>query len=179
MTLQGIAMVIGVLAVLGAVSALWRPVALRRFMELFPRSVVPAWILTAICCVLAAREAAAMNMGPVDVVKPFIPFIAFGVFAASVVYMHELLAPRALGGFLLLIAVPILQVARWHASPWRLAVVVLVYGWIVVGLMFLMSPWYYRRIYAPFLARPALWRAAAGAKLVTGIGLILLAMLVY
>lgn len=179
MTLQWISIVIGVLAISGALVTLLRPVLVCRFLELFPRSVIPAWILMVLCCVLASREAMNMNMGAVDVIKPFIPFIALGVFAASVIFMRELLAPRALGGFLLLIAVPILQVTRWHESAWRLVVVVLVYCWIVVGIMMLMSPWYYRKIYTPFIKNPMLLRVSAVAKLGFGIGLVLLGVWVY
>ncbi|MEN8256185.1 MAG: hypothetical protein ABFR33_12030, partial [Verrucomicrobiota bacterium] len=112
MTLQWIAILIGALATAGGLVGVFRPDLVRRFAELFPRSVVPAWIFTALCCWLGAKEALGMNMGFLDVYKKYIYIISPAVFIASVVYLKELLAPRALGGFLLLIAVPILQIAR-------------------------------------------------------------------
>jgi hypothetical protein len=179
MSLQSIAFILGLLATAGGLSGIFRPDLIKRFAELFPRSVIPAWVFTALCCFMGAREAALMNMGVVDVIKPYIPFIAVGVFAASLVYMKELLAPRALGGFLCLIAVPILRTTAMHPSPWRLAVVVVVYLWIIYGITLLMSPWYFRKIYRPFMENAALFRATAMGKTAFGILLLLLAFFAY
>lgn len=179
MTLQWIAIGIGVLATAGGLVGVLRPERVKRFAEVFPRSVVPAWILTALCCWLGAKEALGMNMGFLDAYKKYIYILSPAVFLACVVYMKELLAPRALGGFLLLIAVPILQIARWHESPWRLVVVGLVYLWIVYGLVLLMSPWYFRKTYKPFMEQGAIFRVAACAKTALGIVLLLLGLFVY
>ena len=179
MTLQWIAIIIGILATTGGLVGVLRPELVKRFAELFPRSTVPAWIFTALCCWLGAKEALGMNMGFLDAYKKYIYLISPAVFIASVVYMKELLAPRALGGFLLLIAVPILQIARWHESPWRLVVILLVYLWIVYGLVLLMSPWYFRKMSASFMDNEPLLKAAASAKAVLGIALLLLGIFVY
>lgn len=179
MTLQWIAIIIGALGLAGGLTALFRPERVHRFAELFPRSTVPAWILTALCCVLGAKEALDMNMGFLDAYKKYIYIISPAVFVASLVYMKELLAPRALGGFLLLIAVPILEAARWHASPWRLVVVIIVYGWIICGIVLLLSPWYFRKGYKPFLENEALFRAGAMLKTAVSALLLVLGILVY
>jgi hypothetical protein len=179
MTLQWMAIILGGLATAGGLVGVWRPELIKRQAELFPRSVIPAWIFTALCCWLGAKEALAMNMGGLDVYKKYIYVISPAVFFASVVYMKELLAPRALGGFLLLIAVPVLKVARWHESPWRLVIVTLVYLWIIYGFILLMSPWYFRKISAPFMTKDSLFKGTALAKTTLGIGLLLLGLLVY
>ncbi|HSR87425.1 MAG TPA: hypothetical protein VLL07_00605 [Pontiella sp.] len=179
MTLKWISIILGLLALTAGVIAIIRPAFIRRLAELFPRSVVPAWILTALCCWLGAREALSMNMGFLDAYKAYIYLLAPLVFIASVVYMKELLAPRALGGFLLLIAVPILQEARWHASAWRLVVVVLVYLWIIYGLLLLLSPWWFRKTYQPFLDSEGLFKAAVYGKAALGLVLLLLGIFVY
>ena len=179
MSLQWIAILLGALATAGGLVGALRPELIKRFAELFPRSTVPAWIFTALCCVLGAKEALGMNMGFLDVYKKYIYIISPAVFIASVVYMKELLAPRALGGFLLLIAVPILQVARWHESSLRLVVVILVYLWIIYGLVLLMSPWWFRKMYMPFMDNAVLLKTAAYAKTAFGIVLLLLGIFVY
>lgn len=179
MSLQWISILIGVLATAGGVVGILRADLVKRFAELFPRSVVPAWVFTALCCFLGAREAAAMNMGVVDVVKPYIPFIAVGVFGASVMYMKELLAPRALGGFFCLIAVPIVKTASQSGAPLFQVVVTVMYVLLTYGIVLLMSPWWFRKSYAPFLKNDALFRAAAFGKTAVGIVLILLGFLVY
>jgi hypothetical protein len=179
MTLQVIAIILGALAVCGGLIGIFRPEFIRKFAELFPRSVVPAWIFTALCCWLGAKEAFEMNMGFLEVYKKYIYLISPAVFVASVVYMKELLAPRALGGFLLLIAVPILQIARWHESSLRLVVVVAVYLWVIYGIVLLMSPWWFRKVYKPFLENEVLFRGAAVGKTVFGVVLLLLGLFVY
>ena len=179
MTLQWIAIILGVLATAGGLVGVLRPDLIKRFAELFPRSTAPAWILTALCCVLGAKEALGMNVGFLDAYKKYIYVLSPAVFIASVVYMKELLAPRALGGFLLLIAVPILQITRWHESPLRIVVVILVYLWVVYGLVLLMSPWYFRKFSKPFMESDPLFKVAALAKSALGIVLLLLGIFVY
>lgn len=174
MTLQSIAIILGALSFAGGLVGVFRPDLINRFAQLFPRSVAPAWIFTGLCCWLGAKETLGMHMGALDALKKYIYIISPAVFVACVVYMKELLAPRALGGFLLLIAVPILQIARWHESALRLVVVALVYLWIVYGMILLFSPWYFRKIYKPFLENEALFRATALAKTAFGIVLLLL-----
>ena len=120
-----------------------------------------------------------MNMGFLDAYKKYIYILSPAVFIASVVYLKELLAPRALGGFLLLIAVPILQIARWHESTLRLVVVVLVYLWIIYGLVLLLSPWYFRKFNTPFMENEMLFKGAAITKTALGIILLLLGIFVY
>jgi len=179
MTLQWIAILIGALATAGGLVGVFRPDLVRRFAELFPRSVVPAWVFAALCCWLGAKEALGMNMGFLDAYKKYIYVISPAVFIASVVYLKELLAPRALGGFLLLIAVPILQIARWHESALRLVVVVLVYLWIIYGLVLLLSPWYFRKFNTPFMENETLFKGAVLTKTALGIVLLLLGIFVY
>jgi hypothetical protein len=179
MSLQWISILLGMLAVLGGLAGIFRPDLIRRFAELFPRSVIPAWVLTALCCWMGAREALAMNMGFLDAYKVYIYVIAPAVFIASVTYMKELLAPRALGGFLLLISVPIIRAAALSGKPAFQVVVALAYVWIICGLILLLSPWWFRKMYAPFLANSGLLKFGAYGKTTVGLVLILLGFLVY
>lgn len=179
MSLQEISILLGVLALAGGLVGLFRPDLVRRFVELFPRSVVPAWILTALCCWLGLKEALAMNMGFLSAYHKYMYFIAPLTFVASVIYLKELLAPRALGGFLLLIAVPILTVAKLSGESYFQVISVLVYIWIIFGLFLLMSPWWFRKFSKPFMEKEGLMKVAFGLKTVLGIGLILLGVFVY
>jgi len=179
MGLQGISIILGVLAIGGGFAGLLKPALIHRFAENFPRSTIPAWVLTALSCWLAAREAAAMHMGFLDGIKVYIPFIAVGVFMACVVYMKELLAARALGGFLLLIAVPITRTASMSDAPLFQVVVAVVYVWVIYGIVLLMSPWYFRKMYKPFLENERLFKGTAFAKLAVGVLLLLLGVFVY
>jgi len=179
MSLQWISILLGVLALIGGLIGVFRPGMIRRFAELFPRSVIPAWVLTALCCWLGAMEALGMNMGFLDAYKGYIYLIAPAVFIASLIYMRELLAPRALGGFLLLIAVPIIRTAALSGKPLFQVIVVLAYIWIIYGLILLLSPWWFRKIYRPFIENSALFKATAMGKAALGIVLILMGIFIY
>ncbi len=179
MTLQWITIILGVLAAAGGLVGVFRPDLVKRGIELFPRSVVPAWIFMALCCWLGAKEALGMNMGFLDAYKKYIYILSPVVFVASVVYMKELLAPRALGGFLLLIAVPILKTASTSGAPLFQIMSAVVYLWIIYGLVLLMSPWWFRKFAAPLVENDARFKTAAIAKTVFGIAFLLLGLLVY
>ncbi len=179
MSLQSVAIILGILGIAGGLTGIFRPDLIKRFAELFPRSVVPAWVLTALCCFLGAKEANGMNMGSVDVIKPYIPFVSVGVFTASVVYMKELLAPRALGGFLCLISVPICRTAAMSGAPFFQVVTAVMYLAVIYGIITLMSPWYFRKFYKPLMGNDKLFKATAIAKTAVGTVLLLLGLFVY
>jgi hypothetical protein len=61
-------------------------------------------------------------------------------------YMDELLAPRMLGGFILLLAVPLLDLIRWHDSGWRLVLTATVYVFVVLAMVWMLSPYRFRHI---------------------------------
>lgn len=179
MSLQWISFMLGILALIGGMLGLFRTDLVKRFAEIFPRSVIPAWVFTALCCWLGLKEALNMNMGFLNNHKQYLYLISPLVFVASVTYLKELLAPRALGGFLLLIAVPIVRTAALSGKPLFQVVVALAYLWIIFGLFLLMSPWYFRKFMTPFQKNNALLKVGSGLKVLLGVGLILLGVFAY
>jgi uncharacterized protein YjeT (DUF2065 family) len=91
------------------------------------------------------------------------------VFVAMVWLMDELLAPRALGGLLLLAANPLLNAVRWADSAWRYVPVVTAYAWVIVGCALMLYPWLFRRWSAQFVEKPGWLRLAGGGKLLAGV----------
>jgi len=178
-TLHGITILLGAIALTIGFIGMFSPDTLKEQMKKFPRSTVPAWILLLLCCFLGAREALHMNMGFLNQYKKAIYLIAPGVFVASVIYMKELLAPRVLGGFLLLIAPPILRIASQSDAPYFQLISALVYIWIIYGLILLMSPWYFRKINQPLLDSPTLFKIAMLGKIVLGFVLIGFGLFIY
>ena len=179
MTLQGITIIIGVIALIIGGMGVFASDILKQKIKEFPRSSVPAWIFLALCCLLGAREALQMNMGFLNEYKKAIYIISPAVFVASVIYMKELLAPRALGGFLLLIAVPILRIASQSGVLYFQIISTIVYIWILYGLLLLMSPWYFRKINKPLFDSPTLFKIAMVGKMIVGLLLIGLGIFVY
>ena len=64
-------------------------------------------------------------------------------------------------------------------KPFFQVIVALAYVWIIYGLILLMSPWWFRKFYRPFLENAALFKAAALAKTAMGLILIVLGLRVY
>ncbi len=163
---------LGVLGVLVGIGLLAFPAAVRRGWTAFPRSKVPGWMLTAVCVFWVAWVVQHAALGRFDGLKPLIPFAAVGLFAAMVVFLDELLAPRALGGLLLLVANPILMGVRWAESAWRIVPVLIAYAWVVIGCALMLHPWVFRKVGERFLASDGRLRLAGWGKLAAGIVLL-------
>jgi len=175
-----VALLIGLLALtVGGVSMLI-PARVRAGLAAFPRSIWPGRILAAIDLVWAAYALSLMHLGMFDAWKVHLYWLVPVAIFLCVKYLDELLSPRALGGLFLLAAGPVLNIARWHSSEWRLVVAVIAYVWILLGLTFLLSPWWFRRL-VPWIAGPNDRAVQIGGaiKALLGLGLIALALLVY
>jgi len=172
------AWILGTIAIGGGLLAAGAPAVVRRGMAAYPRSVWPGRILLAIDMIWAAYEVSQMHLGNFDSLKIHLYWLAPVCIIVGAVYLDELLSVRALGGLLLLVAGPILDAARWHESDWRLVMTLFAYLWIVAGLTFLLTPWWFRRIAMRFDSDAAL-RIGGIAKAVIGVGMLLLAVLVY
>lgn len=166
--LGGLLVALGALGVLAGAGAWLFPAALRAALEAFPRSKWPGWMLTAVCVFWVAWVVDHAALGRFAGLKPLIPFVAVALFAGMVWLLDELLAPRALGGLLLLVANPMLNGVRWADSAWRLVAVLLAYAWVVAGCVLLLHPWAFRKLAGLFAASDGRLRRAAGVKLLAG-----------
>ncbi len=91
----------------------------------------------------------------------------------------ELLAPRALGGIMMLIPAPLLSAARWHPSPWRYLVIVIAYVLVIKGIALILSPYIFRRGGERIVKTEALCRAWGGLGIAMAILLVVLGITVY
>ena len=177
-SLAVIAWILGTFAIGGGLLAIGAPVMVRQGMENFPRSIWPGRILLAVDMVWAAYAVNQMHLGGFDAAKVHLYWLAPVLIVVGCLYLDEMLSVRALGGLLLLAAGPVLNAARWNPSLWRLIITVTAYLWIVLGLIWLMEPWWFRRMTLR-LRSEAVIRGAGIIKALFGIGLIALALLVY
>lgn len=163
-----------VLVLLGGVGLLagvvWLrfPAAARAGMMAFPRSKWPGWVLTAICIFWVAWVVQHAALGRFEGLKPLVPVAAVALLAAMVWLLDELLAPRALGGLLLLLANPMLNGVRWADSAWRFVPVLIAYAWVIAGCALMLHPWMFRKWTERFWGSAGLVRAAGWGKLLAG-----------
>ncbi len=144
-SLSTIACVLGAFIAVVNVLPIAAPEQVRRWAAAFPRSKGPAWALTAIDLTWVSWVILHASLGRFEVLKPAVYAAGPISFILIVVFMDELLAPRALGGLLLLIANPVLNAARWLDTEWRLVMVVVAYIWVIIGIMLVLSPFYFRK----------------------------------
>lgn len=130
----------------GSLGALVAPEQARRCWRGFSRNDVTAWVLTAIDLFWAGYL---VLTTPPFSAMPRINLLVYAgaplAFFLMVVFMDEMLAPRALGGLLLLLATPFLDAARWGDNSWRYVITLLAYLWVIVGMWLVISPYRFRQ----------------------------------
>ena len=171
---------IGLLHLVSALAGLYAPDRARRALRAFPRHDVSAWVLTAAALGwsgwLVLHTLPFSNMARIETLV----YVGTPVcFFAVVLYVDELLAPRALGGLLLLVAGPVLAAARLHDARLSLVMTLLAYAWIVTGMVLVATPYRFRRMCEPWLRDRARFRGLNLAGLALGLILIILACTVY
>ncbi len=177
--LAHVAWIVTVVLVIAYVPAILCPGRYMRGLRGFPRSTVPAWILTGINVVWAAWLVWEMPLGRFDAFKLWLYLAAPVTFVLIVRFMDELLAVRALGGLLILVPAPILDAARWHPSPWRLVLTILAYSLVVKGILLLLSPYWFRKATERWLVSAARCRTMGAAGVGLAVVLAGLALCVY
>jgi hypothetical protein len=167
-----------VLTALGAAVAA-QPAVLDRIRAGFPRSRLAGGILAAAALAWAGYIVYHAPLGRFEALKPGLILAVPVAFLLVFFFMDELLAPRALGALLLLVATPVLESARWHPSSARLVVVVVAYAVVVKGMALVLNPYLLRKALEWGLRRPALLRGGGLVHVALGLTLVILALAVY
>ncbi len=160
-------------------AALLAPTWFRRQWQGFPRNPIWGCLLAAVDLAWAAYVVHGAELGMFGFLRPYIYPLAIMAYAMIIVLMNELLAPRALGGLLLLVSNPMLNAARWLDSPWRFVMVILAYVLVIKGMVLVLSPYWFRK------AGERLYRSEAGCRawgltgFVFGLFLVALGLAVY
>jgi hypothetical protein len=174
-----IAVGFGSAAVLGKLAGLLFPQWAAGFLRAFPRSRGWAWALTVIDLLLVSYLVWTLPTSWFTPYRGVLLLVCPLAIYLVVTFVDELLAPRALGGLLLLAAAPVLAASRFHESQARLVMVVLAYSWVFPGMLLVASPWWFRKLTAPFVERPALLKLGSLFGMALGAVLIYLGLMVY
>ena len=178
-----------------------RPSWFRELLRRFPRSKGAACVLTAIDLIWVVTVMhhadfgsfnwikdllirwipglGAMELGVFTFVKDPVVWAGVAAFFIIVKYMDELLAVRALGGLLLLIANPFLNAARWQDTPWRWVIAVTAYLIVIKGLFLVMTPYKLRQWGERFLFDDAHCRRFGTAGAVFAVFLMVLGLFAF
>lgn len=170
---------VGVLGVILGLALLGAPKACGAWLPGLGRNKPLAWVLTALGLLWAAWLVYNTPMERFNSLKPALYIVTPVAFFLIIIYLEDLLAARAIGGLLLLLANPVLMAARWHESEWRLVMTIIAYIWAVAGILLVLSPYLWRRWVTPWVASELRCRATGALKLAFGIALLWLAWRVY
>ena len=155
------------------------PAAALRGGRAFPRSRVMAAILSAIAFAWGGWLLHQTPMGRFETFRQPI-YLLIPLLAVLVnVFSSELLAPRALGGIMILVPAPLLAAARWHPSPWRYVMLVLAYVLVIKGIALILSPYLFRRGMQCMVKDETTCRAWGGLGAAMALLLIVLGLTVY
>lgn len=179
LSLQQVAHIVGGLGLLLALPLLLAPAASRSGLLAFPRSATAAWLLTAADLLWVAWIVFHAALGRFEFLKPGLYIVTPAAFFLLINFLDELLACRALGGFLLLAANPALTFARLNDSPWRLVISGIAYVWVVIGMVLVLSPYMFRRWVLPMVDTDARARAAGLLLAAGSLGVLYLGYAVY
>ncbi|NQU40178.1 MAG: hypothetical protein HQ523_09525 [Lentisphaerae bacterium] len=145
----------------------------------FPRNRPMAVILSAISFAWVGWLLHQTPMGRFETLRQPITLSLPVVCVLVNIFSSELLAPRALGGIMILVPAPLLAAARWHPSPWRYVMLVLAYALVVKGIALILSPFLFRRGMERIVKDVATCRAWGGLGVAMALLLIVLGLTVY
>lgn len=155
-----------------------QPVRMQAALRAFPRHRIPAILLTVVNVIWVTWLLIETPLGRFETWKPALYVLSPATLLAVIFFMDELLAPRMLAGFLLLLAVPILDAARWHESPLRLILTTLVYIWVVWAMVVMLSPYRFRHT-VEWCSPESRRRIVAALFSVVGAALVTMGLFVY
>lgn len=173
-TIAWIALGLGLMHLAAGGALLTFPEKIRRGLEWFPRSVWPGRALAAIDLAWVAMVVHGASLGRFDGYKPMLWLAGPVAWLLIIFYMDELLSPRALGGLLLLAALPLMNAVRFHPSPWSLLITSLAYAWVLAGLVLVLSPYRFRRAAQGVCRRPGRTRGFGAVVALLGLAFIFL-----
>ncbi|MBU0676597.1 MAG: hypothetical protein KJ626_00640 [Verrucomicrobia bacterium] len=178
MPLSTAAQIVGMVMLVLHLPLMLAPEKVRNALAGFPRNSAAARILVGVDLFWVAWVVLHASLGRFEFLKPGVYVAAPVAYLLLVFFLDELLAARAVGGLFLLLANPVLNIARWHESDWRLVMPVLAYSWVIVGIVLVLSPFRFRHM-ADFLTGGSRARVTGFAGVAVGLFVLALSLFVY
>jgi hypothetical protein len=155
------------------------PAASGSWLNAFPRNRAAAWVLTTVVIAWSGWLLYTSPLGKLEQYRDLVFVLVPVIILLLGFFMDDLLAPRALGGLLIIVPAIMLDAARWHESPLRLVVTVLAYVMVIKGCMLVIAPYWFRKGVEKYLSSDGHRRAWGSCGAVLGLALIGLGLTVY
>jgi hypothetical protein len=179
LNLKAVGLVMALLLIAGHASALARGAEVKRWLVGFPRSFKMGVVLLTVDWLWTEVLAYQMDWGEFYYLQKWILLLLPVCFYLTLKFVDEYLSVRALGILALLVAAPLLDAAFLQPPESRLVLVVLAYGYIVCGMLWVGQPHLLRDQIGWVVRSASLWRVAMGAGVVYGLVLLVCALAWY
>ncbi len=178
-SLAHVSLTVGLLILLVGLPGALAPSKWAAALRAFPRHAPSAWALTAVDMLWVSMIVLHASLGSYNGWKPAIYVLAPISFFLLTRYLDELLAPRALGGLLLLMPDPMLDAARWQPSNWHFVITVLAYIFAIAGMLLVLGPYRFRLWTSWWIERDSRLRACSVVKIIFGALLIFFGLRIF
>lgn len=158
--------------------ALW-PRGTAAWVGAFPRHVWAGRILAAVDILWSAWLLMQMGFAWVAA-HQILVYVAVPIaYVLVILFVDDLLAARALGGFMLLVPLPILESAFVHPSASRLVMTSFAYLLVIFGIVLVWSPFKWRQWTERWINQAPIARAVGEVGMVLGAFMLFLAWRIY
>jgi hypothetical protein len=148
--------------------ALVKAGAVQEWLRKFPRNREAGVLLALVAGGWFFFLVQKMDLGDFDRWRSVVQFGTPVAAALAIIFIPDFLAVRALGACALLVAEPLLESAFLRPEAIRLALVVLAYAWVLLGMFWVGMPYTLRNQITWVCASEKRWRAATFAGLAYG-----------
>ena len=174
-----ITLICGALIFIGSTGMTLWPRGVAAMVGAFPRHVWAGRILAAVDILWSAWLLMQMGFAWVDTHRILIYAAVPVAYILVILFVDDLLAARALGGFLLLVPLPILESAFVHPAVSRLIMTSFAYLLVIFGIVLVWSPFKLRQLTERWINQVPITRVVGIAGLIIGADMLLLGWRVY
>ena len=169
LTLKNAMLGVGLLLLVAHAFAFVKARAVQDWLRKFPRSKEAGVVLSLVAGAWFFFLVRVMDLGDFTPWRETVLIVTPIAAALAIIFIPDFLAVRALGACALLLAEPLLESAFLRPEKIRLALVVLAYVWVVLGMFWVGMPYLFRDAVTWVTATPKRWTAMAMAGLGYGI----------
>jgi hypothetical protein len=178
-SLSHFSIILGAIIVASRLPCLLAPEKFRPFVLAFPRSVVWGRILAAIATIWSAIFVYNAATGEWAQWRPWVVILAPVVYLAVIFYADQFLSVRAAAALILFVAKIGVDAADRSELQARFFVTILMYVWVVMAIVFAISPHLARDLTRFATANDTRWRIFCAISVLIGLVLIALGAFVY
>ena len=174
-----ITLICGVLVFVWSAGMALLPRGMAAWVGAFPRHVWAGRILAGVDIIWSAWLLMQMGFAWVDAHQILVYVAVPAAYVLVILFVDDLLAARALGGFMLLVPLPILESAFVHPAASRLIMTSFAYLLVIFGIVLVWSPFKWRQWTEHWINRLPVTRAVGIVGLIIGADMLLLGWCVY